>query len=192
MRVRLLAALLASGALLATGCRQDMHDQPKVKPLRASTFYPDGRASRPAIEGTVARGTLRTDDAFFTGKVGGQPVRESPVALDAALLARGRDQFNVFCSVCHDRVGTGGGMIVLRGYKRPPSFHIDRLRAEADGYFYDTIANGFGVMPNYAQQIAPRDRWAIVAYIRALQLSQAATLDDLPAAERQKLLGEKS
>jgi mono/diheme cytochrome c family protein len=192
MRPRTLVAAIALAVPLVAGCRQDMHDQPTYEPLERSAFFPDGRASRPHIDGTVARGTLKTDDAYFTGKVAGQYVREMPVPVSPALLARGRERFDIYCSPCHDRVGTGGGMIVLRGYKRPPSFHIDRLRAEADGYFFDTISNGFGVMPSYAQQVAPPDRWAIVAYIRALQLSQGATIDDVPAAERATLLGGKS
>jgi len=192
MRAPRALAVLALAAPLVAGCRQDMHDQPKYKPLRASAFFADGRDSRPAIEGTVARGSLHHDEAFYTGKAGGQTVREAPVPFTPALLARGRQEFDAFCSVCHDRAGTGGGMIVLRGYKRPPSFHIDRLRNEADGYFFAAITNGFGVMPNYAQQIAPQDRWAIVAYIRALQLSQGATIADVPQAERARLLGEKS
>ncbi len=183
-------ALLLLIGTLAVACRQDMHDQPKYKPLRPSAFFADGQSSRPAIEGTVARGTLPRDEAFVTGKVGTERVREAPVPFTPALLARGQVQYDAFCSVCHDRVGMGQGMIVLRGFRQPPSLHIDRLRAESDGYFFDVITNGFGVMPKYAQQIAPEDRWAIVAYVRALQLSQNATLADVPPAERARLQKE--
>ena len=161
---------------LVVGCRQDMHDQPKYKPLRASRFFDDGRASRPLVEGTVARGHLHEDEA---------PV--PPVT--RALLVRGRERYDIFCAVCHDRAGTGRGMIVERGFKQPPSFHIDRLRQVPDRYVVDVIGKGFGVMPSYAQQIRIADRWAIAAYVRALQLSQQATLADVPAAERALLEG---
>lgn len=187
MRAARLLVLLALAVAGGSGCRQDMHDQPKLKPLRPSAFFADGRGSRPALEGTVARGTLPRDEAFLTGKAGSERLREAPVAFTPALLARGRTQYDAFCSVCHDRVGTGRGMIVQRGFRQPSSFHVDRLRAETDGYFYDVITNGFGVMPKYAQQIAPADRWAIVAYVRALQLSQHATLADVPPGERARL-----
>ena len=169
-----------------------MHDQPKVKPQSASRFFPDGRGGRPLIEGTVARSTLLGDTPYLTGKQGGQPVPRAPVPVTTETLARGRERYDVFCSPCHDRVGTGGGMIVQRGYRQPPSFHIDRLRQEADGYFFDTITNGFGVMPNYAQQIPVADRWAITLYIRALQLSQHATLADVPESERARLAPDGS
>lgn len=178
---------LALVAALGAGCRQDMHDQPKVKPQSESTFYPDGRGARPLEAGTVARTGAPGDTPFLTGRQDGQPVRVAPVAVSDAVLARGRQRYDVFCAPCHDRVGTGQGMIVQRGYRRPPSFHLERLRQEADGYFFDTISNGFGVMPNYAQQVPVADRWAITLYIRALQLSQGATLADVPDAERARL-----
>lgn len=187
MRPARLLALLVLVAAAGPGCRQDMHDQPKLKPLRPSAFFADGRGARPAIEGTVARGTLPRDEVVTTGKVGGERVREAPVTVTPALLARGRAQYDAFCSVCHDRVGTGRGMIVQRGFRQPTSFHTDRLRAETDGYFFEVITNGFGVMPKYAQQITPGDRWAIVAYVRALQLSQHATLADVPPDARARL-----
>ncbi len=167
-------AALALAALL--GCRQDMHDQPKYKPLRASRFFDDGRASRPLVEGTVARGHLHADEA------------PAP-PLTRALLLRGRERYDIFCAVCHDRAGTGRGMIVERGFKQPPSFHVDRLRQVPDRYLVDVIGNGFGAMPSYAQQIRMADRWAIAAYMRALQLSQQATLADVPADERPLLEG---
>jgi cbb3-type cytochrome c oxidase subunit III len=185
MRRALAVATLA--AAVCAGCRQDMHDQPKVKPQSASSFFPDGRGARPLVEGTVAGSAVLGDPPYLTGKQGGQPVPRAPVPVTAETLARGRERYDVFCSPCHDRVGTGDGMIVQRGYRQPPSFHIDRLRQEPDGYFFDTITNGFGVMPNYAQQIPVADRWAITLYIRALQLSQHATLADVPESERAPL-----
>jgi len=184
MRALLIAALCAG---LAAGCRQDMHDQPKIKAQAANPFFPDDRGGRPLIPGTVTVNAQVEATAYLTGKENGQLVRQAPVAPSAAVLARGRQRYDVFCSPCHDRVGTGQGMIVLRGYRRPPSFHIDRLRQEADGYFFDVVTNGFGVMPNYAQQVPVADRWAIALYIRALQLSQGAMLADVPDAERARL-----
>ncbi len=170
------AVLLLATVLAAIACRQDMHDQPKYRPLRPSAFFPDGRASRPRIEDTVARGELATAE---------QP------PTTAALLARGRERYDVFCSPCHDRVGNGGGMIVERGFRRPPSFHLDRLREAPDTHFFAAITDGFGVMPSYAAQIPSADRWAIVAYVRALQLSQHAGLADAPPPERERLAREK-
>jgi cytochrome c5 len=185
MRRALLAALLV--AACAAACRQDMHDQPKIKAQAANPFFPDDRGGRPLLPGTVTAGASVEATAYLTGKESGQLVRQAPLPATAAVLARGRERYDIFCSPCHDRVGTGQGMIVLRGYRRPPSFHEDRLRQEGDGYFFDTITNGFGVMPNYAQQVPVADRWAITLYIRALQLSQGATLADVPDAERARL-----
>ena len=173
--------------LVVSGCRQDMHNQPKYKGLRASAFFADGSSARPLVEGTVARGTLQTDEAFFTGKNGGTPVTELPFAVDATVLNRGEERFNIYCAPCHDRTGSGRGMVVQRGYRQPPSFHIDRLRTIPVGYLFDVITNGFGAMPDYRVQIAPRDRWAVVAYIRALQLSQHATAADVPGGDPAKL-----
>ena len=187
MRGGVLIATLALGTALGVGCRQDMHDQPKIEPLEASAFFPDGRGSRPLVEGTVARSEPLGEPPYLTGKQGGQLVQQAPVAVSGAVLARGRERYNVFCSPCHDRVGTGNGMIVQRGYRQPPSFHDSRLRVEPDGYFFDIMTNGFGVMPNYAQQIPVADRWAITLSLRALQLSQDATLADVPAEKRATL-----
>jgi len=164
-----------------------MDDQPRYEPLEASRFFADGQSARPRVEGTVARGELHEDAALYTGKAGDRLVDKLPVALTPALLARGRERFDIFCSPCHDRVGTGRGMIVRRGYKQPPSLHVERLRQAPPGHFFDVMTNGFGVMPAYAHQVPVRDRWAIVAYIRALQRSQHATLADVPPAERQAL-----
>ncbi len=174
--------------VLVSGCRLDMHDQPRYKPLAASRFFPDGRSARPLVKGTVARGHLRLDEHFYTGKVNGQLVDTFPFPITRQVLERGRERYNIFCAVCHDRTGSGRGMIVERGFPHPPSFHIERLQKAPVGHFYDVITNGFGRMYSYASRIPPRDRWAIVAYIRALQLSQNATLDDVPPEERAKLL----
>jgi hypothetical protein len=177
--------------LLTTACRQDMHDQPRYKPLARSSFFDDGRASRPLVAGTVARGHLHEDTRLYTGKEGDDPITKFPFPVTTAILERGQQRFNIYCSPCHDRAGTGLGMVVRRGLRRPPSYHIDRLRAAPVGYLYDVITNGFGAMPDYAAQIQPRDRWAIVAYIRALQLSQQASINDVPAASRGQLGGAK-
>ncbi len=188
--------VVAGGVLLAAalvaGCRQDMHDTPRYEALEASDFFADGRAMRPIPEGTVARGNLRADDVFYTGKVDGEPVHALPaqITVDKALLDRGQDRFDVYCAPCHSATGDGNGTIVQRGYKRPTSFHDPRLHGVPIGYFYDVITNGFGQMPDYAAQVAPADRWAIAAYIRALQLSQSATVDDVPAGERGALDGQ--
>jgi len=183
-RVGLFAAVVL---LCAAGCRQDMHDQPKYKPYRRSPFFADGREVRPLVADTVARGHLEDDVLLYTGKTGDRPADVFPFPVTADVLQRGQERYNIYCSPCHDRTGNGGGMIVLRGYRRPPAFHIDRLRQQPVGYFFDVITHGFGVMPNYAQQIPARDRWAITAYVRALQLSQHAGLMDVPAAEQARL-----
>jgi len=174
--------LLAS----ASGCRQDMHNQPKYRPLRATAFFADGASARPLVEGTVARGTLNQDEAFFTGKVGNATVKELPFAVDAAVLDRGQERFNIYCAPCHDATGSGKGMVVQRGYRQPPSFHEDRLRNADAGYFFDTMTNGFGAMPDYRMQLSARDRWSVVAYIRALQLSQHAAAADVPGGDPAK------
>ncbi len=183
------AGLTSLFALAGCGVRQDMQDQPKFVPLRPSEFFPDGRSARPLIPGTVARGELREDDAFFTGELNGQPVTSFPMPVSRDLLKRGQERFNIFCSPCHDRLGNGLGMAVRRGFRRPPSYHTDRLRQIQVGYIYDVITNGFGAMPDYATQIPPRDRWAIVAYVRVLQYSQNATLADVPPGARGSLGG---
>jgi mono/diheme cytochrome c family protein len=170
------------------GCRQNMHNQPKYIPLRESETFADGTSARPLPAHTVARGFLRADSGAFTGLArDGRPVTDFPLAVSREILVRGEQRYNIFCSPCHDRAGTGRGMVVRRGYKQPPSFHIDRLRSSPVGYLYNVITEGFGVMPPYASQIPPEDRWAIVAYVRALQLSQNARLADLSPEERQKL-----
>jgi len=185
--VTLTVALVCVLACSNAGCRQDMHDQPKYRPFRPSALFTDGRASRPLVADTVARGHLDDDTLLYTGKAGAAFSDSLPFPASAETLRRGQERYDIFCAPCHDRVGSGGGMIVLRGYRRPPSFHIDRLRQQPAGYFFDVITRGFGAMPNYAQQIPVHDRWAIVAYVRALQLSQHAALTDVPPSERSKL-----
>ena len=173
--------LCAAFCLLAfAGCRQDMHNQPKYRPLRPSALFADKSSARPILEGTVARGTLQEDEAFFTGKMAGATVKALPFPITEKDLDRGQERFNIFCTPCHDATGSGNGMIVQRGYRPPPSFHIERLRTADPGYMFDVITNGFGAMPDYRTQIDPRDRWRIVAYIRALQLSNAGTAADIP------------
>ena len=172
------------------GCRQDMHDQPKYIPLRPSSFFADGRSARPLPEGTVARGHLDDNVAFFTGKgPDGKPISDCPVPVTKDLILRGQQRFNVYCTPCHSRLGDGNGMVVQRGYRRPPSFHTDRLRQMPNGYFFDVITEGFGAMPDYKQQVQPADRWAIVSYIRALQFSQQASINDVPPEARGQLSG---
>jgi mono/diheme cytochrome c family protein len=181
--------LIALGVvgISVAGCRQDMHDQPKYIPFRESTFFSDERSARPMVAGTVARGQLREDTLLYTGKVNGADATVFPFAIDEAILRRGQERFDIYCSPCHARTGEGDGMVVRRGYRRPPSYHDDRLRNAPVGHFFDVMTNGFGAMPDYAAQIKPDDRWAIVGYIRALQLSRQATIADVPVSERGKL-----
>ena len=178
---------MISLALLG-GCRQDMHNQPKYTPLRSSDFFPDGRSARAPVPGTVARGQLREDTVFYTGKVGDQFAGQFPFPVTRAVLERGQERYNIYCAPCHARTGNGFGMVVQRGYRRPASFHDPRLRAAPPGYYFDAMTRGFGAMSDYAAQISPEDRWKIAAYIRALQLSQHATLEDLPPVQREQLM----
>ena len=164
-----------------------MHDQPRYGPLEESSFFADNTASRAPVAGTVARGQLRDDELLYQGTIDGQPADMFPFAIDDAAMARGQEAFNAFCSPCHGLAGEGDGMVVQRGYRRPPSFHIDRLRQAPPGHLYDVMTNGFGAMPDYAAQIPVRDRWAIAAYMRALQLSQNATVAEIPPDARGRL-----
>ena len=182
---------IATCALSAAACSQQMNDEPRYKPLAASDFFADGQSARPLVEGTVARGQLRTDERFYAGMEGKNQVDTIPVSVTRELLERGRDRFQIFCTPCHGSLGNGDGMVVERGFRAPPSYHIDRLREAPPGHFFDVITNGFGAMASYASRIPVRDRWAIIAYIRALQLSQHASLDDAPDAPRRELLREK-
>ena len=181
-------AVLIAALLLLTfvsACRIDMHVQPRQNPLSRSDFYSDQRSARPPVEGTVARGQLHEDSYFYTGKIGNNPGDVMPFPVTKEVLERGRERFNIFCAPCHSRVGDGNGFVPSRGFARkPPSFHIQRLQKAPVGYFYDVIAEGFDIMPDYASQIPPQDRWDIVAYVRALQLSQNATMADVPAGQK--------
>jgi len=172
---------LALTLVTLAGCRQDMHNQPKYLPLRESDFYADRRSARPLVEGTVARGDLQLDTYYYTGKVNGQPGNELPMPVTKELLDRGQERFNIYCAPCHSKLGDGNGMIVQRGFKAPPSYHTDRLRQAPVGHFYDVMTNGFGAMSEYKSQVSVADRWAIAAFIRALQLSQNASRADVPA-----------
>jgi len=180
--------VLALAALVA--CRQDMHDQPKYIPLRPTTFFADGRSARPIIEGTVARGHLNEDTAYYTGRdAAGKLVTEFPFPVTKEIVLRGQERFNIYCTPCHDRTGSGNGMVVRRGFRRPPTYHQDRLREAAVGHFYDVITNGLGAMQDYSAQLPPADRWAVAAYIRALQLSQNASVNDVPDSAKGQLQG---
>jgi mono/diheme cytochrome c family protein len=224
-RCRLFVALLP----LLASCRQDMHDQPAYRPLTKSTFFPDARSARPVVEGTIARGQLRSDRAYYTGRTGEaipqQPpqsgraaakpvpppkpvqaarggaqadevfaesfpadlVKEFPYPVTLDMVQRGRNRFEMFCVPCHGYAGYGNGIIVQRGLNPPPSYHIDRLRQAPVGHFFDVMTNGYGAMYSYAQRVSVDDRWAIAAYIRALQASQSGTIADVPADERAAL-----
>jgi len=175
-------ALAAAFLIFAAGCRQDMARQPKQRPLSPASFFEDGRSQRPLIEGTVYRGQLE-EEALAEAK----DSDVFPLPVTGELLERGRERFGIFCSPCHGLQGDGNGMVAVRGFRHPPSYHIDRLRQAPAGYFYDVITNGFGVMPEYAAQIPPRDRWAIIAYVRALQLSRNAPAAKLPVELRGRL-----
>jgi mono/diheme cytochrome c family protein len=179
--------LVAVAMLFAFGCRLDMHLQPKYKPDQPSTFFQDGRGDRPEVPGTVARGHLRTDELLYTGRVNGKALDQFPFPITPQVLARGQERYNIYCSPCHDYTGSGNGMIVQRGFPPPPSYHTERLRQAPAGHFFEVMTDGYGTMFSYAGRITPEDRWAIVAYIRALQLSQHATVNDVPAEERQIL-----
>ena len=182
---RLAVALLLPLAVPA--CHRDMRDQPRYETLEASPLFANRQSARPVPAGTIARGQLAEDAVISTGKQDGQFVAQVPVTLNEELVARGQERFNIYCAPCHGRTGSGDGMIVQRGFRKPPSYHLERLRSAPAGHFFDVMTNGFGAMPRYGGHIPPRDRWAIVAYIRALQLSQNAEPDDVPPDHRAKL-----
>ncbi|HWE49153.1 MAG TPA: cytochrome c [Bryobacteraceae bacterium] len=185
---RISLLMILAGVTLAGCSRLDMQDQPKYRPQRPSEFFADGRSERQPVEGTIARGQLDEDTAFYEGKdAAGKDVEEFPIAVDKTVIERGHQRFDIYCAPCHGRIGNGLGMIVRRGFKQPPSYHTDRLREAPVGHFYDVISNGYGGMLNYASQVQPRDRWAIIAYIRALQYSENANINDLPAEARNRL-----
>jgi hypothetical protein len=182
------SVLLALAGTVA--CRQDMQDQPKYIPLRPSSFFGDGRSERPLIQGTVARGHLDEDALFYTGKgPDGKFVDTFPFPVTKDVILRGQQRFNIYCSPCHDHTGSGDGMVVRRGFRRPPTYHQERLQKVPSGYIFDVVTNGFGAMPSYAMQIQPADRWAIISYVRALQASQMASINDVPADARGVLSG---
>ena len=188
LRQRLGAAALAASAVLGlAGCRQDMHNQPKFYPQRGTTLYTDGRSVRPQVENTVARGQNEVTSYFETGFQGGKEGDGMPIPVTLDVMERGQERYNVYCTACHSRVGNGGGIVVQRGYRPAGNFHTDRLRSAPLGHFYNVIANGYGAMPEYATMLSVEDRWAIVAYIRALQLSQNATAADVAGNKLQKL-----
>lgn len=189
-RARALAGLLALSLLV--GCRQDMHDQAKLQPYEASSFFPDGRASRPPVPGTIPRGRLDLDEHLFLGRVGGELAPTFPMDVDRALLERGRERYAIFCTPCHGLSGDGDGMIVRRGFKRPESFHLERLREAPPGYFFDVMTRGFGVMYPYDDRLEPADRWAVAAWIRVLQRSQQGSLDDVPPGVREALIAVRA
>jgi len=181
---------VASSAFALGGCdrlRQDMATQPRYNPLEPSDFFRDGRSERPLLENTVARGSLANDELVIA-----KDSNAFPLTVDQALLERGQERYTAFCTPCHGLQGDGNGMVAMRGMKHPPSYHTDRLRQLPNGYFYDVITNGFGQMYGYAAQIPPRDRWAVVAYLRALQLSRDARVSELPAELRERLSSGKA
>lgn len=186
MKTRTIGWLLGI-CLLVAGCRDAMVNDGKLRPLSESDFFEDGALARPLVEGTVSREGLNEDDAFYTGKVDGKLVADIPVPVTMELLARGRERFEIFCSVCHGQNGNGNGMIVQRGFPTPPSFHLERLENAPDGYYFDVITNGYGVMYSYASRVPTEDRWSIVAYIRALQLSRNVSWEALSPEEQEKL-----
>ena len=184
---QVLVPLVLALAVGVAACRQDMHDAPRYEAYEASESFPDGRASRTPPAGTVARGWLREDEALYTGKVNGQLVDAIPFEVSHADLKRGQERFNIYCTPCHGRLGDGQGMVVQRGLRQAASYHQDRLRQERIGYFFDVITNGFGAMQGYAEQVPVRDRWLIAAYVRTLQFSQYASINDVPPERRGEL-----
>jgi mono/diheme cytochrome c family protein len=182
-----LAGVVLLGATLG-GCRQDMHDAPRYDPLEASTVFANGASAQPLVEGTVARGHLDDDELLYTGKMNGQVSPLFPFPITRADLDRGEERYNIYCSPCHDRTGSGNGMVVQRGFRQAASYHVDRLREAPAGYIFDVMTNGFGAMPDYRAQIAVEDRWRIIAYIRVLQLAHNATQADVPADEMNRLM----
>ena len=184
---RALPVLVVLAALGLASCRPDMANQPRAKPLSESDFFSNGTSARQPPLHTVAHGDARENTALYTGLIKGIYVTQLPLTLTSERLTRGRDRFDAMCAECHDRTGSGNGMVVQRGFPQPPSFHVDRLRNAPIGHFFDVISNGYGVMSAYAARVEPEDRWAIAAYIRALQLNHNAKLSDIDPAERAKL-----
>ena len=186
-RTALLAGSLALTLLFAAGCRRDMYDQPKYDAYDPTTFFKDGSSSRQQIDGTVARGDLQADALYYKGKVDDKDANLLPFAADREVLELGRERYLIYCSPCHGRTGDGRGMVVRRGFSPPPTFHSEYLKQKPVGHIYNVITHGYGAMYSYAARIPVRDRWAITAYIRAMQYSRDASLDDLTADERKNL-----
>jgi mono/diheme cytochrome c family protein len=182
-----LLAFVASVVLMLSACRQDMHNQPKYITYRSSEFFADGLSERQPVVGTVARGELHTDNYLYTGKVGTKEGDQFPFPITEAVMERGRERYDIYCSPCHSRVGDGNGMIVKRGYRQAANFHLPRYLSQPVGHYYDVISHGWGAMPDYSAQIEPADRWAIAAYIRALQYAQNGTMADVPPDQRGQL-----
>jgi len=185
MKIRLAISICA--AMLPIACRQDMHDQPKYKPLAASSFFADGRAARPEPKYTVARDEFEDIDPSHTGSDGRGFLDSIPMPVNAALLHRGQERFDIYCSPCHGRLGDGDGMVARRGFRAPADLGSDRVRNAPPGYIFQVIRNGYGAMGDYRDQVSAADAWAIVAYVRALELSRKATLTDVPSEEQSKL-----
>ena len=187
MKTRSLTIAIGVCALVFVGCggtlRQDMANQPRQNPLSPATFFADGRSERPLLDNTVVHGSLAEDDLFVP-----KDSNAFPLPLTQQLVERGKERYTIFCTPCHGLQGDGMGMVTLRGMKHPPSYHQDRLRNVPNGYLFDVITNGFGAMNGYSAQVAPRDRWAIVAYVRALQVSRNAHVADLPTSLKEKLM----
>ncbi|MEQ1756779.1 MAG: cytochrome c [Vicinamibacterales bacterium] len=187
MRRNALTLLVVTLGVVLAACRQDMHNGPRYRPLQSTTFFANGSSSRMVVANTVARGQLNEDRHLYEGVVDGRPAETFPMPVTADVMARGHERFDVFCSPCHGMTGVGNGMIVQRGFRQPPSFHDERLRNAPVGYYFDVMTNGFGMMQDYAAQVPVADRWAIAAYIRALQTSRSATVADVPADRRADL-----
>jgi hypothetical protein len=183
--------LMLGAIFFLAGCAQKMADQPRYDPLVPSDFFANGQSARPLVADTVSRNALPNGTPLDTGKSNGKYVTTFPIPITRDVMMRGQERYDIFCSPCHDQVGTGNGLVVQRGYTKPPSFHTDSLRSLPDGQFFDVITNGFGQMPPYAVQIPVNDRWAIIAYVRALQLSQHAPLSQLSPNEQQTIQGMK-
>lgn len=182
-------ALLAGVCLLPTlvACRQDMHDQPRAEPFERSNVFANGSSARPPVPNTVARGMLNEDEHLYTGRLNGEAARTFPFDITEQVLTRGRERYDIYCSPCHGVTGDGNGTIVRKGFPPPPSLHTDDFRFATPGQMFDTITNGSGEMPDYSQEVPAHDRWAIIAYIRALQLSQHADVMTLPQQDRETL-----
>jgi Cytochrome C oxidase, cbb3-type, subunit III len=185
--MKVLYFLFSVTALVLLGCRQEMRDDSRLKPYQETPFFADRDSSRPLVNGVVPRGEARTDDFLYAGEVNGHLVHGFPEVVTIEQLRKGHERYNIYCSVCHGITGTGDGMIVQRGFPRPPSFSDQRLRDAPEGHFFKVITNGYGAMYSYASLVEPSERWAIIAYIRALQLARNATVEDLPLEERLNL-----